>query len=100
MLINYFLANGGEIDARDKLQKTPLHYACEGGYFEAVQCLLESGADAYEVDNCGRTALHYAIYGAQTTVIDDLIAGREQLIKMKDNAGRTPLHHAVFMEAN
>jgi ankyrin repeat protein len=52
------------------------------------------------VDNCGRTALHYAIYGAQTTVIDDLIAGREQLIKMKDNAGRTPLHHAVFMEAN
>jgi len=70
MLINYFLANGGEIDARDKLQKTPLHYACEGGYVEAVQCLLESGADAYEVDNCGRTALHYAIYGAQTTVIN------------------------------
>jgi ankyrin repeat protein len=66
MLINYFLdpKRGAEIDARDKLLKTPLHYACECGYFDAVECLLKQGADAYEEDNCGRTALHYAIYGS------------------------------------
>jgi ankyrin repeat protein len=100
MLISYFLANGAEVDARDKLLKTPLHYACENGYFDAVKCLLDAGADAMEVDNCGRTALHYSIYSAQTNIITMLLNQNRELIGIKDNAGRTPLHHTVFMEAN
>jgi len=31
-LIEYFLNKGGEVTARDKLLKTPLHYACEMGH--------------------------------------------------------------------
>ena len=31
-LVEYFLERGADVDARDRLLKTPLHYACEAGY--------------------------------------------------------------------
>ena len=80
--------------------KTPLHYASEAGHAPVVQLLMEYGADPFETDNCGRNALHYAIYSGQTEIIETLIQISIEVIHEKDHAGRTPLHHAVFMESN
>ena len=88
------------MEARDKLLKTPLHYACENGHALIVKTLMENRADPFEKDNCGRTALHYAVYSGATDVLAILTMSNEGIVHVKDHAGRTPLHHAVFMEAN
>jgi|TARA_B110000285_G_C15026311_1_gene564342 ankyrin repeat protein len=56
------LDRNANIEARDKLLKTSLHYACEGGHALVVKELMERGADVFDRDNCGRTAMHYAVY--------------------------------------
>jgi ankyrin repeat protein len=54
----------------------------------------------FEKDNCGRTALHYAVYSGKTDIMALLTQHNTDIVHIKDHAGRTPLHHAVFMEAN
>ena len=61
---------------------------------------MERGADVFDRDNCGRTAMHYAVYSGQTDIVTRLTKQSTDIIHLKDHAGRTPLHHAVFMEAN
>ena len=41
-LIELFLNKGADIEARDKLLKTPLHYACEYGHTLVVKTLMEN----------------------------------------------------------
>jgi ankyrin repeat protein len=61
---------------------------------------MEHNADPFEKDNCGRTALHYAVYSGKTDIMALLTQHNTDIVHIKDHAGRTPLHHAVFMEAN
>ena len=99
-LVEFFLNKGANIEARDKLLKTPLHYGCENGNHMVVKMLMDNGADPFDRDNCGRTALHYAVYSGKTEIMALLTQHTTDIIHMKDHAGRTALHHAVFMEAN
>ena len=62
--------------------------------------LMDNGADPFDRDNCGRTALHYAVYSGRTEIMALLTQHTTDIVHMKDHAGRTALHHAVFMEAN
>ena len=78
--------------------KTPLHYACEYGHKEAAEYLINRNADPFEEDNCGRNALHYAVYSSQVDVVMALTLEYRDLVRKRDHAGRTALHHAVFME--
>lgn len=61
---------------------------------------MDNGADPFEKDNCGRTAMHYSMYCGRTDIMVALTQHTNDIVHMKDHAGRTPLHHAVFMEAN
>jgi len=65
-----------------------------------VKMLMDNGADPFDRDNCGRTALHYAVYSGRTEIMALLTQHTTDIVHMKDHAGRTALHHAVFMEAN
>lgn len=82
--------------------KTPLHHGCETGDAFVVKLLIENGADPEARDNCGRTAVHYAVSAGKSEVLPILAEGRDEkkLMRMKDHGGRTPLHHAVFLESN
>ena len=51
---------GGDINERSGTNLTPLHYAVQQGRAEAVQLLLERGADVNRFDTCGYTAGAYA----------------------------------------
>ena len=100
-LVEFLLNKGANIEARDKLLKTPLHYACENGHnLMVVKMLLDNNADPFERDNCGRSALHYAVYSGNKDMIELLTTNKPDLVHQKDHAGRTPLHHAVFMEGH
>jgi len=47
-------------DTPDDDGKSPLHHACEGGYYQIVKILCEKGAGKDRLDAWGRTPLWYA----------------------------------------
>ena len=68
--------HGLDVNARDILGKTPLHFAVMND-LNTVKCLVEAGCDVNKQDLEGKSALHYAIYkhDAEQT-IQYLIANR------------------------
>lgn len=47
------------MNARDNTQKTPLHYAAQWGQEEALDFLIECGADVTAADFIEDTPLHF-----------------------------------------
>lgn len=54
------------MDARDNTQKTPLHHAAQWGQEEALDFLIECGADVNAADFIEDTPLHLVSYNAST----------------------------------
>ena len=48
------------LDAKDEIQKTPLHHAAINNHQEIVELLVSNGADIDVKDEHGVTPLHYA----------------------------------------
>ncbi|MCT4635232.1 MAG: ankyrin repeat domain-containing protein, partial [Rickettsiales bacterium] len=55
-LVKHFAKSPG-----DRNGHTPFHYAASEGKYEAVQALLDAGADVDATDNQGKTMLHHAV---------------------------------------
>ncbi|PNH11163.1 Ankyrin repeat domain-containing protein [Tetrabaena socialis] len=73
--------------------KTALHWACVHGRKEAVDALLQAGADLAAKEMDGYTALHTASSHGRKEVVEVLLrAGAE--IAAKTNDGKTALHVA------
>ena len=51
---------GCHINAKDKLGRTPLHYASATAQYQCVLSLVANGASLTVVDKLNRTPLHYA----------------------------------------
>ena len=68
------LANGANVNATDKWNKTPLHEATWKGHIEVVKVLLAGGADGNAKNN-NSTPLHLASYYGHTEVVKVLLAG-------------------------
>jgi hypothetical protein len=62
----------------------------EGRALEAVQLVVEFGADVNAANDAGLTALHGAAYSGADSVINFLVAKGAQMDR-KDKAGQTPL---------
>jgi ankyrin repeat protein len=58
--IEYLVKVGSDIEARDRLGRTPLHLACITENYELVEFLLKIGADINADDNNGNKAIHFA----------------------------------------
>jgi ankyrin repeat protein len=67
---------GAEVDARDSVGRTPLHYAAEQGYDRIVSVLLEGGADVTARDRAGATPLDLAKARALPSTLALLKAGQ------------------------
>jgi ankyrin repeat protein len=83
-----------DVNAQDSFGTTPLHLAVSYGQLEAVQLLLQHGADVCNVTNSGSTVMHAAtgLKEGQKHVIIDLLLEKGADINHKDNFGQTPLH--------
>ena len=53
---------GADVDARDGIQRTPLHDACRRGHMEVAMALVDRGADVDARDVDQRTPLHAACF--------------------------------------
>jgi ankyrin repeat/protein kinase domain-containing protein 1 len=90
-------AAGVTLNVRDSSDVTPLMLAtsenCEG----AVRALLARGACQELQGLQGLTALHLAVHGGRTGIVELLCAapGAAAAIATRDDSGHTPLAHAI-----
>jgi len=92
-VIDFLIASGADVDARDKYAGSPLYRAAAYGDEKVVESLLANGADANAVDIYGRTALHGAASAGRKDIVEFLIANHAN-VNAKDNSGHTPLYWA------
>jgi ankyrin repeat protein len=63
-VVDLLLANGAEVNAKDKSDWSPLHYTAVG-YQDIAELLLARGADANAKNRTGATPLHLATQNGQ-----------------------------------
>ncbi|EAX98225.1 hypothetical protein TVAG_010000 [Trichomonas vaginalis G3] len=68
-LIEYFLAQGVNINSRDQLGRTALHIATLYNNIESLELLISKGIDINGKDEFGRTAVYFA---AENNLVDIL----------------------------
>uniref|UniRef100_UPI00157B1CA2 ankyrin repeat domain-containing protein n=1 Tax=Wolbachia endosymbiont of Cardiocondyla obscurior TaxID=2687307 RepID=UPI00157B1CA2 len=73
---------------------TLLHLAIERGNFEAVNYLLEKGADVNKADRYERTPLNLAVQLGNLKIVNALV-GRGADVNKANKCGNTPLHLAI-----
>lgn len=84
----------GKVNAADRDQRLPVHWAARYGKAGAIAYLLEKGSPTGKKDNKGLTALHLAcIYNHAEAVEVLLKKGADR--DAADNEGWTPVHRAA-----
>ncbi|XP_017788869.1 PREDICTED: ankyrin repeat and death domain-containing protein 1A-like [Habropoda laboriosa] len=83
-----------ELNATDNKGQTPMHCACAEEHLEAVEVLIELGANVDAQDNEGNTPLHVATRTRHTAIAQLLLKATTN-IELTDEMGFTPLHVAA-----
>lgn len=85
------------IDIKDKNYKVPLHYAIETQNINAINMLLEYGANPNIIDKDGYNSLHIAIK-SRSSEICNIIIKYVTDIDSRYNTGETALHLACNLQ--
>lgn len=86
-----------DLEWKDDLQCTPLHLACKKGSYEALELLLQSGANIYAQDHRLWNPLHYASYNGHAKLVNKLVkweADNDVLKEMRSSQEKLPFHIA------
>jgi len=93
--IKKYIEEGGNINAKDEDDNTPLHHACENNLLEVVKKLVDKGADVNFQNEYGDTPLHYASSYSDLEIIECLVDNGAN-VNAKDKDHFTPLHYACI----
>jgi ankyrin repeat protein len=104
------ITNKAEVNAKNLMQKTPLHLAATGFYplkstfepklVETAQLLVENGADLQAIDVNGNTALHDAVLRGRKVMVQFLINAqpakklaktKQSLPNIKNDSNKLPI---------
>ena len=88
-----------DVNCKDHLQQTALHYACQRGNIECVHLLLEFNADMLAPNSSGSTALHLICAAGDletAKVVLQRVNSFESLLNAQDTLSRTPAHVALY----
>ena len=89
--------HSADINWRDDMKMTPLHWAALKKDDQAVAMLLAAGADVEVADSKGKTALHKACLTGSAASVNHLIAFGAN-IDVGDQYGYRPIHFAVHYD--
>jgi len=81
------------LDIKDRLQKTPLHYAIQKKNYEITKLLLDNGANPNLSEYNGYNALHLAVFTRDLSICK-LVINYVGNINSRCNTGETALHIA------
>lgn len=93
---------GANVNHRDELGRTALHYACQNSHLACVELLVECGAEIPAIDSQFSTPLHLACSSGKLDVVRAVMshcvdAATESMVLNKQNAsGYTPCHSALY----
>ncbi|XP_069973241.1 uncharacterized protein [Penaeus vannamei] len=88
------LDDGAEVNAKDRSDSSPLHWAAGGGHDAVVELLLSKGAHVNAGNRFGQRPIHYAAYFGHLTTLE-VLQERGAAVDVKDDNGDTPLHLAA-----
>lgn len=92
-----FILNCGDVNCKDDLGRTMLHYAVLNENLNAVRVLLDANARVDEEDNDLRTPMHYlAVIG--NTNIAEYILNHTNVLYKEDLYGQTPVRLAQWKD--
>jgi ankyrin repeat protein len=90
---------GGDIEAKNIGDETPLHSTAYRGHIEIFCLLCDHDADIEARDDIGRRPLHHAVLHSTTyrghIEIVRLLCDHGADIEASDDIGRRPLHYAT-----
>ena len=87
-LMDWLIAQGADINARDEYERTPLHYHAQVNNVEKVALLLEKGADIESKAAYDETPLFGAGYHPEVTA---LLIAKGADVKAKNDMKHTPM---------
>lgn len=94
-LVRSALSQGANVNARNHINATPLHFAAHSGHLEIVRELLYRGASVDVQDNNLLTPLILAAYRGHQLIVEELLA-RGADLNTTDNQARTALYAAAY----
>ncbi len=93
--MQFLVAHGANVNARDARGTTPLVLACNLGFIEGVDYLISSGAKVDEPNNTGETPLITAVHRRDLAMVRALLkAGANP--DRPDNSGRSARDYAML----
>ena len=93
-MCEFFIKQGTNINQKDNIGQTPLHYAVFLDKPEICKYLIKQGADINQRNDEGETTLHLATSGGQQEICKYLIEQGAD-INEKNDKGETALHLAT-----
>ncbi len=95
MIVRFLIANGADINVRDRRGHTPLGTAAARGRNSMAELLIANGADVNVKSDYGETPLRSAVDSDNKALAELLIANGAD-VNAKDDYGDSPLGAAVF----
>ena len=94
-MVKFCLKNGGKINAKDRIGRSPLYIAAKHGHVEIVKFLVQYGANIHAKCNSGRSVLYIAAYSGRVEIVEFLHQYGAD-INTKHNNGWSPLHCTAY----
>lgn len=89
--IQKIIGAGTDINAKDALDRTPLHIAAFYGRVKIMETLITGGADVNAKDHNGMTPLHAAVISGGRQAVQ-LLLDKQADLQAHTEAGQTALH--------
>ena len=86
---------GADIETKDDMGRSPLHWACLSGALDVVKLLAKAGAGVRVTDNDGDTCLIPASHHGHTDIVRYLVGLKEVDVNHKSDDGRSALLSAI-----